>query len=60
MGDYEQILGFLSQSQLIDSASQVIAEHPTAEFDAKWGHGRVPAEAFVQEVYRDLTQKKEK
>ena len=27
MGDYEQVLGFLSQSRLIDSASQVIAEH---------------------------------
>ena len=27
MGDYEQILGFLSQSRLLDSASQVIAEH---------------------------------
>jgi hypothetical protein len=40
--------------------SQVVAEHPTAEFDARWGHGRVPAEVFVQEVYRDLTQKKEK
>jgi len=40
--------------------SQVIAEHPTAEFDAKWGHGRVPPDAFVQEVYKDLTRKKEK
>jgi 16S rRNA (guanine966-N2)-methyltransferase len=27
MGDYEQILGFLSQSRLLDSESQVIAEH---------------------------------
>src|SRR5262249_32018068 len=27
MGDYEQVLGFLSQSRLLDSASQVIAEH---------------------------------
>jgi len=38
--------------------SQVVAEHPTAEFDAKWGHGRVQPEAFVQEVYKDLTRKK--
>ena len=27
MGDYEQVLGFLSQSRVLDSASQVIAEH---------------------------------
>lgn len=39
--------------------SQVVAEHPTAEFDAKWGHGRLQPDAFVQEVYRSL-QKKEK
>jgi len=40
--------------------SQVVAEHPTAEFDAKWGHGRVPPGAFVQEIYKELTRKKEK
>lgn len=34
--------------------TQVIAEHPTAQFDAKWGHGRVTPDAFVQEVYRSL------
>jgi hypothetical protein len=33
---------------------QVIAEHPTADFDAKWGHGRVQPDAFVQEIYRGL------
>jgi 16S rRNA (guanine(966)-N(2))-methyltransferase RsmD len=27
MGDYEQVLGFLSQSQLLAQESQVIAEH---------------------------------
>jgi hypothetical protein len=36
---------------------QVIAEHPTAEFDAKWGHGRVQSDSFVQEVYRELKAK---
>ena len=40
-----------------ESESQVIAEHPTAEFDAKWGHGRVQPDAFVQEVYRSLSKK---
>lgn len=40
--------------------SQVIAEHRTAEFDAKWGHGRVQPDAFVQEVYRALKKEKDK
>jgi hypothetical protein len=45
----------------IDAGStenQVIGEHPTAEFDAKWGHGRVQPDAFVQEIYRALTKGK--
>lgn len=37
---------------------QAIAEHPSAEFDAKWGHGRVQPDAFVQEVYRALKEEK--
>ena len=41
-----------------ETESQVIAEHPTAEFDAKWGHGRVQPDAFVQEVYRALKKQK--
>lgn len=44
--------------QAIDAGStetQVIGEHPTAEFDAKWGHGRVPPDAFVREIYKALT-----
>lgn len=40
--------------------SQAIADHPTAESDAKWGHGRVRPDAFVQEVYRALKKEKEK
>jgi|SRR5215467_1529286 len=40
--------------------SQVIAEHPTAEFDGRWGHGSVKPDVFVQEVYQDFTRKKEK
>lgn len=30
---------------------QVLAAHPTAEFDSRWGHGRVSSDAFVREVY---------
>ena len=41
-----------------ETQSQVIAEHPTAEFDAKWGHGRVQPDAFVQEVYTALKKEK--
>jgi len=37
--------------------SEVVAEHPTADFDAQWGHGRVRADDFVHEVYVSLTQK---
>ncbi len=42
---------------MIDSGrteAQVLAEHPAAEFDARWGHGRVPPEAFVHEIYSAL------
>jgi hypothetical protein len=33
------------------SEEQIIAEHPTADFDARWGHGRVNPDEFVKEVY---------
>ncbi len=33
---------------------QVVAEHPTADFDARWGHGRVPPDTFVQAIYSAL------
>ena len=35
--------------------AQIIAEHPTAEFDDRWGHGRVSPDAFVGAMYRALT-----
>jgi cyclase len=34
--------------------NQIVAEHPTAEFDEKWGRGRVSADAFVREIYAAL------
>ncbi len=34
--------------------NQVLAEHPTAEFDARWGRGRVRPDEFVQEIYSAL------
>ena len=40
--------------------SQVVAAHPTAEFDSRWGHGRVKPDDFVREVYSSLTTKDKK
>lgn len=37
--------------------SEVLAEHPTAEFDARWGKGRVRPDDFVREVYDSLRGK---
>jgi cyclase len=34
--------------------ADILAEHPTAEFDAKWGNGRVKADEFVREIYSAL------
>jgi hypothetical protein len=38
------------------SEAEIIAQHPTAEFDDRWGHGRVSPDAFVHAVYRALTE----
>lgn len=37
------------------SEQQIIASHPTREFDAQWGHGSVTADDFVREVYQSVT-----
>ena len=34
--------------------AQILAEHPTADFDARWGHGRVSPDQFVRELYDAL------
>jgi len=39
------------------SEDEVLAEHPTADFDAQWGHGRTSPAEFVREVYAALKQK---
>jgi hypothetical protein len=31
--------------------NQILAEHLTAAFDARWGHGRVQPDQFVREIY---------
>jgi hypothetical protein len=35
---------------------EVLAEHPTTDFDAEWGHGRVRPEEFVHDVYTALKE----
>ncbi len=40
--------------------AQIVAAHPTAEFDSRWGHGRVKPDDFVREVYESLKPKGKK
>lgn len=47
----EQIQGMIAAGR---SEQEAISGHPTAEFDAKWGHGRVSPDAFVSAMYRVL------
>jgi cyclase len=37
--------------------SQVLAAHPTSDFDARWGNGRVLPDAFVHEIYAALKKR---
>jgi hypothetical protein len=44
--------------KMIDSGRterQIMAAHPTKEFDQLWGHGQVPPDTFVHEIYIALT-----
>jgi cyclase len=34
--------------------NEVLAAHPSTDFDDQWGHGRVTAEEFVRELYAAL------
>ncbi|HEX4228607.1 MAG TPA: hypothetical protein VHZ07_08045 [Bryobacteraceae bacterium] len=36
------------------SESETVAGHPTKEFDARWGQGRVTPDAFVSALYTEL------
>ena len=37
-----------------ESEAQIVAQHPTAEFDSRWGHGRVHPDDFVRAMYKLL------
>lgn len=39
------------------SETQILAAHPTANFDSRWGHGRVTSDEFVREVFVELSKK---
>lgn len=39
------------------SEDEVLAEHPTSDFDAQYGHGRTSPAEFVRDVYAALKQK---
>lgn len=42
---------------LIDAGQteqQVLAAQPTKDFDAQWGHGRIPPRTFIHEIYLSL------
>ena len=43
--------------QADQTQDQVVAAHPSSEFDARWGRGRVTPDEFVREIYRDLRAK---
>ena len=36
------------------SVEEAVALKPTADFDAKWANGPIPADDIVEEVYADL------
>ena len=39
------------------SMEEAVASKPTADFDAKWANGPIPANDIVQEIYADLKKK---
>ena len=40
--------------------AEIVAAHPTAEFDSRWGRGRVKPDDFVREVFASLQQQEKK
>jgi hypothetical protein len=40
------------------TADQVVAAHPTAQLDARWGHGPVTPERFVRMAYAALAKER--
>ena len=40
-----------SMAKAGNTEEQIISSNPTAQFDERWGHGRVKPDEFVREVY---------
>lgn len=49
----DRVWGLITQGK---AREQVVAAHPTAEFDAEWGDGFLPPDRFVDIVYSDLSR----
>jgi cyclase len=47
----DRIKGMLDAGK---TEQEIVASHPTQDFDGRWGHGRVSADAFVQTIYQSL------
>jgi len=37
--------------------NEIVAAHPTSDFDAQWAHGHVPPDEFVREVFVSVAEK---
>jgi hypothetical protein len=38
--------------------AEIIRTHPSADFDAKYGHGKIGPDVFIHELYQALTAKR--
>ncbi len=54
VGVRDKVAGLIRQGK---SKEEILAAHPTAEFDAQWGKGFIKPDAFAEIVYSDLSRK---
>ncbi|HEX6751347.1 MAG TPA: hypothetical protein VF092_28910 [Longimicrobium sp.] len=52
---HERISGLIDQGRTVE---QVVAARPTAQFDARWGHGPVTPERFVRAAYASIQKER--
>jgi hypothetical protein len=50
----DRVQGMIKEGK---TEAQVIAAHPTADFDPRWGNGRTRPDQFVRELYRELKRR---
>jgi len=53
---HDRVEAMVKQGQTVE---QVVAAHPTASFDARWGHGAVTPERFVRAAYASILKERE-